>query len=465
MIITLAIALCAVKDFATTLSEASPSTSDNPSQPQTLSQEQPQNVKDVKDPPTAHAPAPIQEKTTPVPLPAPADTPTPVSLPATTPIQQTLTPVSLPTPAPAPADGCSIPYISAADCSACPAPCADQEHDQYPSYLTIDFETPLLNSMKPYTRHVLISTGKEDWPAHIDEDKESLAPYLQKAIDDGQQRLREANGGQSVPSIMLTNSSRLSESWGGPGWQVIILPDHIVVDNVTPEQCDDFFEAFLKPAVGTVPHDEASVAESQTQTVEDWTVEKDHGNHHHSHFRATHADSWSPATKTLSKSVSSSSLSSTSSSSSSSSSLSSYTHAEAERPRTVTAGKTTFLVRKWQRRGAIMICSHKKRDKRCGVTAPYLRKAFKEHLLSKDMYGDGEDDVEIWLVSHIGGHKFAGNVIVHRREGTAVWYGRVSPCHAEHIIDVTVEKGQVIRELYRGSMIGSFDPSRKKMAW
>ncbi|KAF9991663.1 hypothetical protein BGZ65_000278, partial [Modicella reniformis] len=55
--------------------------------------------------------------------------------------------------------------------------------------------------MKTYTRHVLISTGQDDWVAHIDDDKESLAPYLQKAIDEGQQRLRDANGGEDLPRI------------------------------------------------------------------------------------------------------------------------------------------------------------------------------------------------------------------------------------------------------------------------
>lgn len=63
------------------------------------------------------------------------------------------------------------------------------------------------------------------------------------------------------------------------------------------------------------------------------------------------------------------------------------------------------------------------------------------------------------------GHKFAGNVIVHKSEGMAVWYGRVDPCHCQAIVDVTIEQGQVIQELYRGSMVGSFNLSKKKLAW
>ncbi|ORZ21962.1 Sucrase/ferredoxin-like-domain-containing protein [Lobosporangium transversale] len=144
-------------------------------------------------------------------------------------------------------------------------------------------------------------------------------------------------------------------------------------------------------------------------------------------------------------------------------------HAEEteEDRREVTAGKTTFIAHKWKPKAALMICSHRKRDKRCGVTAQILKKEFTRILRSRDIYGDCEDDVEIWLISHIGGHKFAGNVIVHRREGggMAVWYGRVEPCHAEAIVERTIINGEVIKELHRGSMIGSFNSSCKKMAW
>ncbi|KAI8601670.1 Sucrase/ferredoxin-like-domain-containing protein [Dissophora ornata] len=286
----------------------------------------------------------------------------------------------------------NIPYVSVSDCHACPAPCPEQDHLHYPSYLKMDYELPLLHSMKPYTRHVVISTGQDDWAADIDEDKDSLAPYLQKAIHEGQQRLKAANGGRDPPRIVLTNSSRKCELWDGPGWQVMILPDQIVVNNVTPEQCDDFFEAFLKPAVGMVDgghHDSQLSSEKKSELA----VEKDQGAN-----------------------------------------------------------------------AVVMICSHKKRDKRCGVTAPILQKEFMRILRSKDLYGDCEGDVEIWLVSHIGGHKFAGNVIVHKSEGMAIWYGRVEPCHAQAIVEATIERGEVIKELFRGSMIGSFD-SQKKIAW
>lgn len=42
-------------------------------------------------------------------------------------------------------------------------------------------------------------------------------------------------------------------------------------------------------------------------------------------------------------------------------------------------------------------------------------------------HGDTGRRALIIKTSHIGGHKFAGNMIVYSPRGTGVWYGRVSP--------------------------------------
>ncbi|KAF9319353.1 hypothetical protein BGZ91_004958 [Linnemannia elongata] len=389
----------------------------------------------------------------------------------------------------------NIPYISSQDCNACPTPCKDEEHPHYPSYLKIDHELPLLHSMKPYIRHVLISTGQDDWDAHIDSDPTQLAHHMQKAIDAGQQRLRDENGGKDVPRIVLTNSSRKAETWDGPGWQVVILPDQIVVNDVTPEQCDDFFEAFLRPAVGAVFEGPVTTTVIDAYNKE-LQVEKDGGQDSSkvSISTANGAPEVSSASSTSTqqsadgstRTITTTTTTTTSSfrtisASSSSSSIHStastitgpghFHHSNSDTTREVHAGSTTFLAHRWLPKSAIMICSHGKRDNRCAKTAPLLKKQFLQYLRQKDIYGDAEGDVEIWLVSHIGGHKFAGNVIVHRSEpeektSMAIWYGRVEPCHATAIVEATIERGEVIRELYRGAMLGSFDPSKKKkVAW
>ncbi|KAF9924453.1 hypothetical protein FBU30_005575 [Linnemannia zychae] len=383
-------------------------------------------------------------------------------------------------------DDANIPYVSAQDCNTCPTPCQDEDHTHYPSYLKIDHELPLLHSMKPYTRHVLISTGKDDWDAHIDTDPSQLAHHLQKAIDAGQQRLRDENGGKDVPRIVLTNSSRHAETWDGPGWQVIILPDQIIVNNVTPEQCEDFFDAFLRPPVGTVfegPVTTTPIVHRELQVEKDGQDSVTIGTPKVSSARSTSTEqSTDGSTRTITTTTTITTTSATSSKSthalSTSSSASSihstassgFEHATTDTARKVHSGSTTFVAHRWLPKAAIMICSHGKRDNRCSKTAPLLKKQFLQILRQKDIYGDAEGDVEIWLVSHIGGHKFAGNVIVHHSEpeektSMAIWYGRVEPCHAQAIVEASIERGEVIRELYRGSMLGSFDPSKKKIAW
>jgi (2Fe-2S) ferredoxin len=115
----------------------------------------------------------------------------------------------------------------------------------------------------------------------------------------------------------------------------------------------------------------------------------------------------------------------------------------------------------------ILICSHHSRDSRCGILGPLLHAEFSRQLPA-ELQG-----VRVGMISHIGGHKWAGNVIVYTppkwrtlavpgsREdgddeglsplaGKAVWYGRVEPRHVEGIIRETVLGGNVIRDLFRG---------------
>ncbi|GAO52216.1 hypothetical protein G7K_6299-t1 [Saitoella complicata NRRL Y-17804] len=108
----------------------------------------------------------------------------------------------------------------------------------------------------------------------------------------------------------------------------------------------------------------------------------------------------------------------------------------------------------------VLICSHRKRDKRCGITAPYLRNEFERSLRSHNLWRDPDDSrpnggVGVFFVSHIGGHKFAGNVIIYRKEkGEGIWYGKVEPCHVERIVEETVVSGMVFEGLLRGGVEG-----------
>ncbi|KAF2671893.1 hypothetical protein BT63DRAFT_183115 [Microthyrium microscopicum] len=120
----------------------------------------------------------------------------------------------------------------------------------------------------------------------------------------------------------------------------------------------------------------------------------------------------------------------------------------------------------------IMICGHTERDKRCGIMGPLLQEELKEKMAMGGYSVSGSSQIEssptsttdascrVGLVSHIGGHVFAGNVIInipnteqfksHPLAGKAVWYGRVEPRHIEGIVSETVKHGKIIQDLLRG---------------
>jgi hypothetical protein len=172
----------------------------------------------------------------------------------------------------------------------------------------------------------------------------------------------------------------------------------------------------------------------------------------------------------------------------------------------------------------ILICGHGNRDTRCGVMGPLLQAEFEQKLGMFDLdlitepphfkqwpkwatHGVGAEgtihrkevngaeaskfdeentkqegiakvlgsgnvnngkknlQARVGQISHIGGHKFAGNVIVyipksqrwrnHPLSGKGIWYGRVEPWHVEGIIEQTIKQGVIIKELFRGGVNNS----------
>ncbi|KAK0635653.1 Sucraseferredoxin-like protein [Bombardia bombarda] len=142
----------------------------------------------------------------------------------------------------------------------------------------------------------------------------------------------------------------------------------------------------------------------------------------------------------------------------------------------------------------VLICGHGGRDQRCGIYGPLLRDEFEARLpeMGVDVLtgpveieeappnslpitsanadaaasgGGWSSSARVGLISHIGGHKFAGNVIIylpphqktgegapHPLAGHGIWYGRVEPKHVEGIVSETILKGNVISELFRGGI-------------
>ncbi|KAK9481166.1 Sucrase/ferredoxin-like-domain-containing protein [Lipomyces japonicus] len=100
----------------------------------------------------------------------------------------------------------------------------------------------------------------------------------------------------------------------------------------------------------------------------------------------------------------------------------------------------------------VLICGHATRDARCGIAGPLLEKEFIAVLKSKGLIFDEQSKtgVRVAQVSHLSGHKYAGNVVMLTRDGTSIWYGLVQPENVQGIVKETIENGRIITELYRG---------------
>ncbi len=202
-------------------------------------------------------------------------------------------------------------------CTGCANPC--EEHKEYPSYLKIETDRPIVGSVKPYGRHVIIATGVSDWPKKIEKTEGTFAYSLYDAVHE--------NKSENSWKNLITNSSLVSTYSTLPdSCDVMILPDNIIVSNVTSEKADDFHNIFLATPLPTEPMDIDKV--KKDKRMGDMKIKK------------------SPY------------------------------------------------------KSLLLLCSHRQRDKRCGVTAPILAQELDHVLREKDL---SEHDAIVIMVSHIGG--------------------------------------------------------------
>ncbi|OCH92894.1 hypothetical protein OBBRIDRAFT_790751 [Obba rivulosa] len=287
-------------------------------------------------------------------------------------------------------------------------------------------ETQMLGSVKPYHRQVVISTGKSDWEREVTEVPGTLAAYLLVARGEAPKPSSPGTSavvgsGKPVPGVYdpsesskvsIVNGSHRAICGDIKRETVLILPDYKVVTEVerSPEGARELWKSHVDPSLGRT----GAVPEG--------------------------------------------------------SELRSYVLPYA---------------------CVIMLCSHKRRDNRCGIAAPKLENALIEALereswevhtqvedptLSggplEELQGTEEEkDAEmlrrlqsvavghaehkralIVRVSHIGGHKFAGNVIINTPQGVSVWYGRVTPHEVPTIVKETILGGKVLPPLLRGGL-------------
>ncbi|HEX9922388.1 MAG TPA: sucrase/ferredoxin-like family protein [Anaerolineae bacterium] len=93
----------------------------------------------------------------------------------------------------------------------------------------------------------------------------------------------------------------------------------------------------------------------------------------------------------------------------------------------------------------VFICIHGRRDQRCGDCGPPLIERFKALLADHHL----ADQVAVYGTSHVGGHRFAGNVVIYP---DGCWYGRVTLDDVPRIIEQHLAGGNMVTTLWRGQM-------------
>ncbi|KAK2749426.1 Altered inheritance of mitochondria protein 32 [Myotisia sp. PD_48] len=278
-----------------------------------------------------------------------------------------------------------------------------------PSGIEIDHSQPLNGSMASYAQQVLISTGQRDWLSRIEDDGMdkgwgTLARQLKKLLG--------RNGKFSDPynNIMITNSSfkpSNSSSTQTPATaSAFLFPSFRYIPDIPldVEGLDRFVKAFLLPIT---PHTAHDILPEEKRNSMKRIPEL--------------ADAFTP---------------------------------------------TTIV----EHSPTILICGHGGRDQRCGELGPILKSEFtlalqREGFTVGESAVDQKDHANVGIISHIGGHKFAGNVIIylptalkssegrlHSLAGKGIWYGRVEPRHVEGIVKETILNGLVIQDHFRGGI-------------
>ncbi|MGD7309656.1 sucrase/ferredoxin-like domain-containing protein, partial [Ralstonia pseudosolanacearum] len=100
----------------------------------------------------------------------------------------------------------------------------------------------------------------------------------------------------------------------------------------------------------------------------------------------------------------------------------------------------------------VFVCAHTSRDKRCGVCGPVLIDKLNDEIELRGL----KDQVFVSPCSHVGGHKYAGNVIVFgpnsEEKIMGHWYGYVTPDDVPLLLDQHIGKGETVKHLWRGEV-------------
>ncbi|KAL9602848.1 MAG: hypothetical protein Q9219_001543 [cf. Caloplaca sp. 3 TL-2023] len=286
---------------------------------------------------------------------------------------------------------------------------------KFPQGLEIDHSRPLINTVGSHNQHVVIATGKNDWESRI-ENEEGYGD-MAKALKD----LTKRTGEWFDPnySTLISNSSFNLESQYLTGRDLMPHSSQSGSKQSTTA-------SHQEPGQQSGPYKTSTSIKLFPHFLHFPLLENNPTHQHHL--------------------------------------VSSYLSDQTSSSSTTPEPPLFFTPPQPITTPTILICSHGTRDKRCGILGPLLYSKFLEHHTTPT-------NLDVSMISHIGGHAFAGNVIIyippdypllaHSSEedkqlsplaGMGIWYGRVERQHVPVILEETVEKGNIIGELWRGAM-------------
>ncbi|TFY83933.1 hypothetical protein EWM64_g53 [Hericium alpestre] len=305
--------------------------------------------------------------------------------------------------------------VSFADCRNCPHPCEEPGHEEYPQKIAsmIDMSSEMLGSVKPYRRQVVISTGKSDWARSVTDEKDSLAAHLQ-AVEAATPSITPDNTEPGTPdsqlpsgkpirtpmagifkdsaawtvSILNGSHDTLSRSHAHDKETVLVFPDYKVVLDV-PRSPEGARELWENSVNPAVPR-MGSLAKS---SVKSWIIP----------YSCVILISFSETLEREGWDV----------------------HTHLDDP---TGPPLEDFNDSEEEKDAEMTRRLQELD---------------DHLPKRAL---------ILKTSHIGGHRYAGNIIIYMPQGAGVWYGRVSTHEVEPIVHATILDGRILPPLLRGGV-------------
>ncbi|RDH39735.1 hypothetical protein BDQ94DRAFT_177074 [Aspergillus welwitschiae] len=286
------------------------------------------------------------------------------------------------------------------DCASCTV--------KYPAKFDVDQEDNMYGNINGWSTHVLVATGKSDWVRDVADEEGSVMEAIEKGglvPSNGKLKLSASN--MPVPDEYHYHDA------GKQPTTVLLLPRFTIVDHVTPQLAPDLIKYFVNRSPTTTTPLGGAVSESAAT-----------GNNNEDEQQQQQPS----------------------------------IEEQQEEENIDIHTLTSLRSRPSPHSAVILLCSHRTRDARCGQSAPLLRKEFERHLRHLGLYRDMDDErpggVGIYFINHVGGHKYAANVIIYRRrdfewykkteegageteeEGAAqgIWLARVRPQDCENIV-------------------------------